>query len=181
MNGLSKILAAVSIVSAPLVLWGTSALAQQSDSLPYYGAVEASSANQRMQLEQQPVHMRINAGPLQIGAPQVFFEMNGGFSPVRFGSSSDFHFLGRSPGEGVDPASMFKLYKAEVRRKKQRRIKASHSSFTQGMTLQLDRELVPTRFETAKNGLVRIYPLQPLPAGEYAFITINRAYAFGVD
>lgn len=179
---LRKISAVVSIVSAPVVVLGlTATQAQVSESIPYFGVVEASLGGKRMPLEQQSVHMRVNAGVFQIGAPQVFYEMNGGTSPVRFRADSDFHFVARSPGESVDPSTLIKLYKAETRKKKQRRVKASHSSFTQGMTLQLDRELIPLRFEHPSKALVKATPVQPLPAGEYAFISINRAFAFGVD
>jgi hypothetical protein len=83
-------------------------------------------------------------------------------------------------GEGADPAMFFKLYSAESK-KKGRRIKISHSSFSQRMTIDMDRSAVPLRYEVGKDGLVKIYTVAPLAPGEYAFLLEGRAFAFGID
>lgn len=169
------------LIAFALMLAFSGQAVRASSPAPYYGAVEAVIEGRRGALEQQPVNMRINAGPLQIGAPEVFHELAGIRSPIRIAVGSSYHFVGRSPGDGVDPSAIYKLFRAQPKRKKYRRIKISHSSFTEGFTFRADREAVPLRFETGRNALITIHPLTKLEPGEYAFVPINKAYAFGID
>ena len=155
---------------------------QTAAALPYHGVVEAVVGGSRKPLERQTVRMRINSGVMQIGSGSMFYELDGASSPVRFQAGQALNFVMRSPGEGVDPSSMFMLYKAEIKKKKLRRVKISHSSFSQRMTVDMDQEAIPLSFEHKKGGLVELRSQTPLQKGEYVFVSMaTNAFAFGVD
>jgi hypothetical protein len=156
--------------------------AAPAEAAPYQGVVEVSVNGSRMQLERQSSLMpRMNAGIMTLGAGSMFYELKGAASPFRIPSGSNYHFVVRSMGEGSDPSMFFKLFKAEPKKKKFRRIKISQSSLTQGFKMDLERELVPVRFESSRGQIIKIYPQAPLPPGEYAFLLNGNAFAFGVD
>jgi hypothetical protein len=84
--------------------------------VPYVGVIEAVTNGARRPLEHQNVTMRINAGVMTLGSGQAFYELAGAQSPVRI-ADDKLHFITRSPGTGVDPSTMFTLYRAEIRKK----------------------------------------------------------------
>ncbi len=161
---------------------GAAAQSARAEAVPYSGVMEAVVNGQRRALEQQSVTMRINAGVMQLGSGEMFYELQGVRSSVRFTASDKVHFVMRSLGEGVDPATTVALYRAEPKKKKFRRVKISRGGLSVGMTADLSRGSLAMRFEPAGRSLIRVHPDAPLPAGEYVLVSMaSRAFAFGID
>ena len=177
-----KILGLSSLLAVSGAYSGMMAQPVKAEAVPYSGVVEAVVNGQRRSLEQQSVTMRINAGVMQLGSGQMFYELQGVRSTVRFAARDNMHFVMRSLGEGVDPSTAVALYRAEPKKKKFRRVKISRGGLTVGMTADLSRGSLPMRFEPAGRALIRVHPDGPLPAGEYVFVSMaSRAFAFGID
>lgn len=177
-----KVLGLAILLAVPGANSGAVAQSATAEAAPYSGVVEAVVNGQRRSLEQQSVTMRINTGVMQLGSGEMFYELQGVRSTVRFTASDQLHFVMRSLGEGVDPSTAVALYRAEPMKKKFRRVKISRGGLTVGMTADLSRGSLPMRFETAGRTLIRVHPEGPLPAGEYVFVSMaSRAFAFGID
>ena len=155
--------------------------AAPAESAPYQGVVELSVNGVRSSLERQPaLYPKLDSGVFTL-TPSMYYEFKGASSPSRIAASSDYYFVARSLGPSVDPSQLFKLYAAEPKKKKSRRVKISKNEFGKGMQIDAEQNMIPLRFEQKPNSVLRIYPAVKLQPGEYVFISTPDAFAFGID
>lgn len=183
----NHIAAALLVMTAALPMSFNEAGAQKrasaapAESAPYQGVVEVNVNGTRSPLERQSVQFpKMNNGVFTL-TPSMYYELKGDRSTFRIPVDGTYYFVTRSYGPETDPTPMFKLYKAESKKKKYRRIKITKAAFGQGIQLDMDRNALPVRFENRPNGVLRIHPEQKLPSGEYVFIVGGQAFAFGID
>lgn len=86
---------------------------------------------------------------------------------------------------GMDPFDLVKLYRFEVREAKQERIaETSKSSRSRYHSYSTDNTEARVRVSFKKIGGQSVYEIvheEPVPPGEYAFLSGEKVFAFGVD